>query len=353
MNRTVWNKRRTPRRMISILAMVGLVVGTLAVTAAPASAATPSVSVSASVSGTTARITYTVNRQHKAVESRVCTLDSASANCGNQSSTTKKTTTYKVVLTGLDPGRHAFAVIVRLTDGGSASGSTSFSIAGCVVRNLTLSVSYTGTGSNLQTAIDAATSRDTLQIRGLCVGNFTVATNLKLVGKPMVGYPKATLDGNDAGRVLFVGRVNVTIDSLAIKNGRAPFVGPGLFGGGIFNDGALTLNGSSSVSGSTAAIGGGIANDGTLTLNDSSSVTGNTADDGGGIANYGVLRLNDFVSVSGNTATFELGGGGGIANFGNSVAVLSDSSSVSRNQASSGYGGGIYSAAPSPSRTSL
>ena len=71
-------------------------------------------------------ITYTINRQAKAIASRTCTFDGAPASCGNQSDAEKKATTYTVTLTGFGAGSHTFVVNATTSDGGSASGSGSF-----------------------------------------------------------------------------------------------------------------------------------------------------------------------------------------------------------------------------------
>ena len=71
-------------------------------------------------------ITYTINRQAKAIASRTCTFDGAPESCGDQSAAEKKATTYTVTLTGFGAGSHTFVVNATTSDGGSASGSGSF-----------------------------------------------------------------------------------------------------------------------------------------------------------------------------------------------------------------------------------
>jgi hypothetical protein len=109
----------------------------------------------------------------------------------------------------------------------------------------------------------------------------------------------------------------------------------GLHGGGIRNDGALTLNDGSTITGnSVSGLGGGILNIGTVTLQSSASVTGNTALLGAGIFNlaadavtFGTVTLNGSSSVTNNTATL----GGGIWNQLGGVVTLNDNSSVTVN----------------------
>jgi predicted outer membrane repeat protein len=95
----------------------------------------------------------------------------------------------------------------------------------------------------------------------------------------------------------------------------------GWFGGGIVNDGTLTMT-SSSV---TANSGGGIANDGTLTMTNS-TVSDNTSR---GVNNVGTLTMTSSV-VSGNA-------GGGVSNIGTLTMTNSTASDNTGRD-----GGGIY-----------
>ena len=161
--------------------------------------------------------------------------------------------------------------------------------------------------------------------------------------------------GGDYG--IFYITSTVTISGLAIMDGLVA----GGFGGGIYNEGALTLNGST-VGGSSADFGGGIYNYGALTLTHSavisnsanawgggiyslrpltlndSIVSSNTADEGGGIYTMHTLTLNSSAVIS-NQATSR---GGGIFNYW-SYAVELNNSTISDNNAD-GEGGGIYNA---------
>ena len=109
-------------------------------------------------------------------------------------------------------------------------------------------------------------------------------------------------------------------------------------GGGIFQNGMLTVT-NSIVSGNAASNGAGIffQNGSTLTLTNS-IVSGNTASSSGsGIFNSGgTLTVTDS-TVSGNTAP---GSGGGILNS-NGGSLTITNSTVSENGAS-GTGGGIW-----------
>jgi len=110
-------------------------------------------------------------------------------------------------------------------------------------------------------------------------------------------------------------------------------------GGGICNFGPATISVSSNtISGNSATVaGGGIYNSGTATIS-RSTISGNSANDrGGGIWNWGTTKVSSS-TISGNTARYN---GGGIANVGN--LYVDGTSQIVNNQATTGYGGGIWS----------
>lgn len=238
---------------------------------------------------------------------------------------------------------------------------------------------------DLQTAINSAPAGGTLRVDGTCVGNFTIAKSLTLIGGKSAALdgggsfdPAVTITGsgsqvrlksltithhiaNTGGGIFNVGGV-VTLDGATVSANASNT------GGGIYNTsgGKLTLNGSTvrdntsavtggggiyNGSGSTVALnrsnvshngtpggGGGILNFGTLTLQDS-TMGGNTATNGGGINNFGTAKL--FRStVQGNYAAQH---GGGIFNNGGGSVTL-DHSTVLENWAIHGTGGGINNA---------
>ena len=193
---------------------------------------------------------------------------------------------------------------------------------------------------DLQAAIDAAAEDATLT---LCAGTWAltetvvISKNLTIIG---AGTGQTTLDGGDAVRVLWIDPgADVTLRDLTITKGHAASDRfPDNAGGGISNQGTLTLIGVS-VTGNTGRIGGGIYNgSGTVTLAANSSVSGNTANSlGGGIYTLeGMVTLQADSQVSGNTARF---GGGGIYNDEGTVTIEAESR-VSGNRATN-YGGGI------------
>ena len=204
----------------------------------------------------------------------------------------------------------------------------------------------TSDAGSLPTAVASAASGDTITFKpGLScpakspitlTSTISINQNLTITGP---GASTMVVSGDNAVEVFAVNSGTVTISGLTIENGVSP-----AGGGGILNDGTLTIN-SSTVSGNTdngeSGGGGGILNEGTLTIN-SSTVSGNTANDypGGGIFNFtGTLTINSS-TVSGNTVNgFP---GGGIGNFSGFLTI--NSSTVSGN--TSVEGAGIISVVP-------
>jgi hypothetical protein len=161
-------------------------------------------------------------------------------------------------------------------------------------------------------------------------------------GPTTVGALGRIFIGND---VILDGEGNLTVDS---EHGPVFSVAAGITaelrgftvsnsdGGGIYNDGTLTLT-NSTVSGNSAGQGGGIDNYGTLTLIHS-TVSGNSAAvGGGGIFNLGTVTLTNS-TVSGNTAE-GVYSGGGIFNAGRLTLT---NSTVSGNTTLDNVGGGIF-----------
>jgi predicted outer membrane repeat protein len=168
--------------------------------------------------------------------------------------------------------------------------------APCQTKNLQTGIEYKG-ASPLATAITAANAGDTISIWGTCVGNFEVGKNLTLKGQGK----NATLDGNQAGRVLKISSGTTTIRDLTITNGKTTELG-----GGIYVGTAAVLN-NVLVTGNTAeatSIGGGIEADlgSSLTLIDS-TVSGNSAGSSGGIDMFRATASLTNSKVTGNHAT--------------------------------------------------
>jgi hypothetical protein len=249
----------------------------------------------------------------------------------------------------------------------------------CRARNVTQD---SASSSNLQAVIRDAVRDDVIAVKSVCVGNFTIAKNLTLIGRPTTGLPWGVLNANGHGQVLVVPRAKVTLKNLKITGGAdsrwhsgagittaarllrlKDTIVDGNTGTGIYNTGTLTLNGSSTIShnskagihqdGYVAPIGADLTMNGTstitgnsgfgiygyyshITLNDSSSVSGNVTDVFTAVYNWeGTLTLNDAASVANNIGTEAA-----IENA--ATFTMNGSSSVTGNVNTIWRGGGIY-----------
>ncbi len=162
--------------------------------------------------------------------------------------------------------------------------------------------------------------------------------------------------GGNGGGIYNVGTLNVTNTTFYSNTGNA---GGGIYnlggtmnllnttlygntatsvtdgGGGIYNNGVLTVTNSSVYSNTASKNGGGIHNSATLNISNS-TVSGNSAysNDGGGIYQGGGTANLTNVTLSGNIAHY----GGGITTSGGDVTLLD--TTVSGN--TSNYGGAIF-----------
>jgi hypothetical protein len=212
------------------------------------------------------------------------------------------------------------AVLGMAGAGVAAAAPAAAASSACLVQDSGTGLSYT----SLQPAVDAAAVGDALVIRGTCTGSTEVGKNLTLSGQGA----GATLT-NGLGVLTVDAGATVTINQLTIT-GALGFVGPP--GGGIANDGTLTLK-DVTVTGNQASAGAGIFNQGTLTLKNTTVTNNSAAHSGGGIENLaGTLTVNGG-RISGNIAGVT---GGGIANGG---TVILNSTKITGNSAVRGGGG--------------
>ncbi|MGA2114953.1 MAG: NHL repeat-containing protein, partial [Bryobacteraceae bacterium] len=192
-----------------------------------------------------------------------------------------------------------------------------------------------GSAGTLRSVIAAAAAGDTIvfAVNGtitLTQGYLRITQNLTINGP---GAGSLAVSGNNASIVFWVyDGATASISGVTIENGTVAGSG-----GGIFNDGALTLS-NSTLSGNSTTIydnnGGGIFNGGTLIVSNSTfSNNSATAGFGGGIYNgaAGQLAVSNS-TFSGNSAG---NNGGGIANFG--TATVSNTT-FSGNSAAQGGG---------------
>ena len=152
----------------------------------------------------------------------------------------------------------------------------------------------------------------------------TLSKNVTIDGSALAG--QIMISGDNAVRVFFVNSgVTATLNSLAITKGND------FSGGGIRNDGTLTITNSTLSDNSATSGGGGIFNNGsrTLTITNSTLSNNSAANGGGGIHNQGTLTITNS-TLSGNSAASSpsnLGGGiynnGGTLNFANTIIANS------------------------------
>ena len=174
----------------------------------------------------------------------------------------------------------------------------------------------------------------------LTSGQVTLTKNLAIQG---FGADQLTISGNNAFRVFEVaGGVTATLSGMTITQGYGYFSGGN--GGGILNNGTLTVK-NGKFSRNNAKYGGGIYNaGGTLAISDSTLGGGSNATAGAGIYNAGGIVAVSSSTLSGNWAT----NGAGIYNAAGTLMIAN--SALSSNYAhfdysvSGGYGGGIYNA---------
>jgi predicted outer membrane repeat protein len=191
--------------------------------------------------------------------------------------------------------------------------------------------------SNLRSAITSAGAGGTVTFS--CSGTITLASTIT-IGQDLSidGSGQAVkISGGHSVQVFVVSNgEHLTLNQLSITDGSLPFAN----GGGILNEGTLSVT-NSTFSGNVAATdggtGGGIANEGTLSVA-GSTFSGNFGYfSGGGIYNTGTLSVTG-TTFSGNSA--QASGGGAIENDGGTLSVANSTFS---GNSMMGAGGGIRS----------
>ena len=170
-----------------------------------------------------------------------------------------------------------------------------------------------------------------------------LAQNLTLTIKALSGT--ATLDANQKSRVIYAkpasGAFDLTLENLVITGGNASL------GGGIYNNGTVTIT-SGTISSCTATnCGGGVYVDsgGTFKMSGTAKITGctvtliGTSDGGGGIYNEGGNVEIAGGTISGCTARRS---GGGICVHSNGMLTMTGGSISGNGNTNMTYGGGIY-----------
>ena len=186
--------------------------------------------------------------------------------------------------------------------------------------------------TSLREAVDAA-NRDgadspiTFAVSGtitLTGGELTLVNDGKVsITGPAKGI---TINGDGKSRVFNINGADATLSGLNITGGNAGNAN----GGGILNNGALTLNGST-LFGNAANSGGAIANGGALTLVNSTLAGNSAQNNGGGVFNSPTATMTSLNStIVGNAAT----AGGGISkgktlNLSNTLVVGNSNDNLS------------------------
>ncbi len=215
------------------------------------------------------------------------------------------------------------------------------SLPGCNTLNTPVSNNHdSGTGS-LRAIIANVCNGSTItfadNVRGainLTSGELAISKSLTIngPGANLLSVQRSAAAGTPSFRVFNIASgVNAGISGLTIANGNLP--GALDFGGGILNDGLLTLS-SVDVTGNSAGIGGGISNgNGTLNLTNS-TLSNNSANSGGGVAGGTLNSINS--TISGNMA--RTGNGGGLTV--GTVSLIN--TTIAHNSAAAGSGGGVF-----------
>lgn len=173
--------------------------------------------------------------------------------------------------------------------------------------------------------------------------------NVNLVGTSQTG---TIIDGTSNGRpVTISGGVIATMSFFTIQNGRV--TGDNAYGGGIYNNGNLTLNNctvknnQANPTGYWSSYGAGIYNPGIMTIK-GSTVEYNTATGyyayAGGINNWGTMTIEDSTVQYNGAYSSDEAKGGGIYNEDTLTIINStiNGNIVQSNYPDDAYGGGIY-----------
>src|SRR5579859_2136480 len=184
----------------------------------------------------------------------------------------------------------------------------------------------TALNCELRDALSQAQNGDIIQfsltypatIKPGSAGTLVVSTNVTINGP---GASNLTIDGSGNGQkaILSVNSgVTTSINGVTIANANNQWSN----GGGIQNNGNLTVSNTTFFGNSTGSMGGGISNSsGMLTVN-SCNFSSELATSGGGISNSGTLTINNSSFTNNQTGH---GFGGGIDNETGGVATVSDS----------------------------
>ncbi len=252
-----------------------------------------------------------------------------------------------ITIVGIKPKRKPLPVL-----DGDASGSVITVTPGATVTIERLVITDgSGTPGSGGTYGGAISNEGTLTLRDVVVrgnvsadeGAISNEGTLTLAGTTTVSGNVGTSDQSYAGGIANWSGATLTIGDRSVIRGNT-----GGYGGGLYNQGTVVLEGEASIRSNHATeSGGGVYNEfaGDITLRDSASIHHNRSDlDAGGIANdFGAtLTLEDSSSIHHNRTPAN---GGGVWNHNGGSLTLRGSSSIHHNRAVAG--GGVLNAAPS------
>ena len=226
--------------------------------------------------------------------------------------------------------------------GNGGDGSGIYSTGPLTVTGSTISTNSTGSGGTGGTGGPSGNGgngggmyRDTLSGPGSTISSSTISGNVDRGGGGGLG----TGSGGRGGGIFNRGTSMLTVAGSTFATNTASF------GGGIWNDNGafLTVTGSTFATNAAAsgATGGGLYNEGTVTVANS-TFSGNSAGSGGGILNFGTLTARS-ITMAGNTATVS---GGGLYQYGGSLDIANSllTTNTASNTSTSGpdyfYNGG-------------
>lgn len=277
--------------------------------------------------------------------------------------TTAEPSSTDVVLGGTTPGTTAEPTPTDVVLGGNNILVTNTNDSGAgSLRQAVLNANATAGAKTILFQGSTFSDRAPVTIQ-LTSGELLITNTITLMG---TGADQLTISSNNRSRVFYIqSGATVVLNDLTIADGNAGTD----FGGGINNQGNLTLNNSLLIGNYAEKQGAAIWNSGSLTVTNS-TFRGNTTDDrrypgvggsGGGIFNTssgtvnvtnstftqatvrdggGIFNYGGSVMVSGSTfSNSQVNGGGGIFNVEGTVAI--QNSTINGNR-SYGWGAGLW-----------
>ena len=179
--------------------------------------------------------------------------------------------------------------------------------------------------------------------------NINIDKYMNIIGE---NQRNTIINGTNSGQIFYISGLNVTIINLTLTQGIATN------GGGIYNQGNLTLKNitclNNTITGNGVGYGGAIFNDvgGNLTITDSNftdnSITNTVACLGGAITNRGTLNVTNSVFTNNTSTGTMCGGGGAIYNMVGNLTVINctftNNKATTDTNGNATGGGAIYNA---------